>query len=183
MQVRATQSARLAPQKHWFANHFILQVSSCTNGDPSLPPLPYVIALRVFGSGSLFAQLIFFSASPPPLRRASLTWDNRGTVPPRRLKTFSGVILMPNVLAAVTGSLGNKSSDSDLIKHTWPTRWGAWMGHAPLSSHKPSRLDFSAPAGCGQNQSPNRCPTPATNGCDGCNCGEKVQVGMKSGRF
>lgn len=69
------------------------------------------------------------------------------------IRTLRCIISMHKILAAVIGNVGDKSSDSDLIKHTWPTRWGAWMVHAPLSSHKPSRLGFSAPAACGQNHS------------------------------
>lgn len=69
------------------------------------------------------------------------------------IRTLRCIISMHKILAAVIGNVGDKSSDSDLIKHTWPTRWGAWMVHAPLSSHKPSRLGFSAPATCGQNHS------------------------------
>lgn len=70
-------------------------------------------------------------------------------------------VWMHKVSAAVTGNLGNKSADSDLIKCAWPPGWGAWMGHAPLSSHTPSRLNFNAQTVHSQNQwhfekSPNR---------------------------
>lgn len=47
------------------------------------------------------------------------------------------------VTAAVTGNLGCKSTDNELIKWALPLQRESGMDHAPLSSQMPSGLDFS----------------------------------------
>ena len=61
-------------------------------------------------------------------------------------------VWMHKETAAVMGNLGCKSGNGDLIKCAWPLGWGGWMGHAPLSSHTASRLDFIAQTVCSQGQ-------------------------------
>lgn len=76
-----------------------------------------------------------------PLREISRSQSDQN-----RESTFSPrlPVWMHKVTGAVTGNLGCKSADGDLIKRARPLGWEGWMGHAPLSSQTLSGLDFGA---------------------------------------